>query len=118
MVDLEVAYFYMSSNQSSIWVKCKMVVHYGEFPPGWEMMPGEAIEYRKKIGAFEIRAREEEGFCEKCGKRGLGFSFNAVDSRGDHMGESGAYWCPECGEGMNPKEYENFVKNELITPEM
>lgn len=89
-----------------------------KFPPDWQKMPGETVEYRKKIGSYEMRARETEGFCDKCGKKGLGFSFSAVDSRGDYMGKSGAYWCPTCGEGMDPEAYENFVKNELITPEM
>ena len=67
---------------------------------------------------FEMSAVETEGFCDKCGKHGLGFSFKTVDSRGDYMGKSGAYWCPKCGEGMDPEAYEDFVQSELITPEM
>jgi len=90
----------------------------GKFPSDWERLPGEKIEYRKKIGSFEMSAVETEGFCEKCQEKGLGYSFKTTDSRGDYMGKSGAYWCPTCGEGMNPEEYEKFVKNELITPEM
>lgn len=90
----------------------------GQFSSDWERRPGEKIEYRKKIGSFEMSAVETEGFCDKCGKKGLGYSFQTTDSRGDYMGKSGAYWCPKCGEGMNPEEYESFVKNELITPEM
>jgi len=96
----------------------KMKAGYGRFPPDWKLMPGTKIEYRKKIGAFELRATETEGYCEKCKQKGLGFSFQTVDSRGDYLGKSGAYWCPKCGEGMRPEEYENFVKSELITPEM
>jgi len=95
-----------------------MVVERGKFPPDWKKMPGAKVEYRKKVGAFEMRAVETEGFCEKCGKKGLGFSFRTVDSRGDYLGKSGAYWCPKCGEGMSPAAYEGFVKTELITPEM
>jgi hypothetical protein len=95
-----------------------MVAERGKFPPEWKKMAGEKVEYRKKVGAYEMRAVETEGFCEKCSKKGLGFSFRTVDSRGDYLGKSGAYWCPACGEGMSPEAYEGFVKNELITPEM
>ncbi len=95
-----------------------MAAERGKFPPEWKKMPGAKVEYRKKVGTFEMRAVETEGFCEKCGKKGLGFSFKTVDSRGDYLGKSGAYWCPKCGEGMSPAAYEGFVKTELITPEM
>jgi len=95
-----------------------MAAERGKFPPDWKKMPGAKVEYRKKVGAYEMRAVETEGFCEKCGKKGLGFSFRTVDSRGDYLGKSGAYWCPACGEGMSPAAYEGFVKHELITPEM
>jgi len=95
-----------------------MAAERGKFPPDWKKMPGAKVEYRKKVGAFEMRAVETEGFCEKCGKKGLGFSFRTVDSRGDYLGKSGAYWCPKCGEGMSPAAYEGFVKTELTTPEM
>jgi hypothetical protein len=95
-----------------------MEAKYRRFPPGWELKPGKKIEYRKKLGAFEMVATETEGFCEKCKTKGLGFSFMTLDSRGDQLGKSGAYWCSKCGEGMDPKAYENFVKTELITPEM
>lgn len=89
-----------------------------KFPPDWKKIPGEKVEYRKKVGAFEMRALETLGFCEKCGKKGRGFSFRTVDGRGEYLGRSGAYWCPTCGEGMSPTGYEGFVRNELITPEM
>jgi len=89
-----------------------------KFPPDWERMPGETVEYRKKAGQFEMIAKETEGFCEKCGKKGLGFSFKTIDGRGDYIGQSGAYWCPKCGEGMKPEAYADFVQSELITPEM
>jgi hypothetical protein len=95
-----------------------MVAEYGHFPPDWEKISDTPIEYMKKIGSYELRATETEGFCEKCGEKGLGFSFKTIDSRGDYIGRSGAYWCPKCGEGMSPEDYENFVKSELITPEM
>ena len=90
----------------------------GEFPSDWERVPGEKIEYRKKSDSYELRTRETIGFCDRCGKKGLGYSLSAADSSGGYISKSGAYWCPTCGEGMNPEEYENFVKNELITPEM
>ncbi len=96
-------------------VKRKMVE---KFPSDWVRMPGKTIEYRKKLGQFEMIATETEKFCEKCGKDSLGFSFRTLDGRGDHMGGSGAYWCPKCGEGMDPEAYEDFVQSELITPEM
>ena len=94
------------------------MVEQGKFPTDWKQIPGEKLEYRKKLGQFEMIATETMGFCEKCGKKGLGFSFKTKDSRGDYIGKSGAYWCPKCGEGMNPEAYEKFVKSELITPEM
>jgi hypothetical protein len=106
---------YMYMRQFLIWVKLKME---GKFPSDWERVPGEKVEYRKKLGSFEMSAVETEGFCEKCAEKGLGFSFKTVDSRGDYMGKSGAYWCPKCGEGMKPEAYEDFVQSELITPEM
>ncbi|MGC9444683.1 MAG: hypothetical protein ACP5E9_07160 [Candidatus Methanospirareceae archaeon] len=81
-------------------------------------MPGEKLEYRKKLGQFELIATEKMGFCEKCGEKSLGFSLQTKDSRGDYLGKSGAYWCTKCGEGMSPEAYEDFVKSELITPEM
>jgi hypothetical protein len=95
-----------------------MVAEQGKFPPGWKQILGEKLEYRKKLGQFEMIATETMGFCEKCGEKGLGFSFQTKDSRGDYLGKSGAYWCPKCGEGMSPEAYEDFVKSELITPEM
>jgi hypothetical protein len=94
-----------------------MKAGYGHFPTDWEKMPGTTIEYRKKIGAFELRAIEKEELCEKCEKRSLGFLFRALDSHGDDMVNSEIYWCPMCGEGMSPEAYESFVKSELITPE-
>jgi len=95
-----------------------MKAKFGQFPPDWKKIPGTKIEYRKKLAAFEMRAVETEEICEKCKKKGLGYSYQTVDSRGDSLGKSGAYWCPKCGEGMTPKAYEEFVKTELLLPEM
>jgi hypothetical protein len=108
---------YVSMNHCLIGVKRKMKAEYGHFPSDWEKMPSETIEYRKKIGAFEMIATEKEEFCKKCEKRSLGFSYRTLDNRGDEMKHAEAYWCSKCGEGMSPEAYESFVKSELITPE-
>jgi len=94
-----------------------MKAEYGHFPSDWEKRSDKPLEYRKKIGAFEMIATEEEEVCKKCEERGMGFSYRALDNRGDKMKNSEVFWCSKCGEGMSPKAYESFVKSELITPE-
>ena len=89
-----------------------------KFSSDWEHLPGTPVAYRKKIGNFELRALETEGYCDTCKKKGPGFSLQTLDSKGAYIGRSGAYWCPTCGEGMSPEHYEKFVTSELITPEM
>ena len=91
-----------------------MKAEYGHFPSDWSKMPGTPAEYRKMVGALEMRATEKEGVCEKCGKRGLGFLYRTLDSNGYEMENSEVYWCPECGEGMNPEAYAKFVRIELL----
>jgi hypothetical protein len=99
------------------WGKRKMKAEYGHFSSDWEKMSDKPLEYRKKIGAFEMIATEEEEFCKKCKERSMGFSYRTLDSRGDKMKNSEVFWCSMCGEGMIPEAYESFVKSELITPE-
>ncbi len=94
-----------------------MKAEYGHFPSDWEKRSDKPLEYRKKIGAFEMIATEEEEVCKKCEERGMGFSYRALDNRGDKMKNSEVFWCSKCGEGMSPGAYESFVKSELITPE-
>jgi len=104
---------YVSSNQSLIEVNKKMDEEYGKFSTDWERMPGEAIEYRKKVGLFVIIARVEEKLCEKCDEQHPGYVFKTIDNSGKDVENSEVYWCPKCG-GMTPENYEKFVRAELL----
>ncbi|KAF5412458.1 MAG: hypothetical protein C5S38_08300 [Candidatus Methanophagaceae archaeon] len=59
-----------------------MSEEYGKFSTDWERMPGETIEYRKKVGLFEIIARVEEKLCEKCDEQHPGYVFKTIDNSG------------------------------------
>ena len=86
---------------------------YGQFPSEWQKISAKPLEYRKKVGHFEIVARVDEKLCEKCEERHPGYVFKTLDDSGDDVENSEVYWCPMCG-GMSPESYEKFVKSEFL----